>query len=81
MMMKTMASLIDIEKAECMIQADYDRELGKVREAEGGTDGLNAAAVRRMIGAGLTSCDHPEVQAAACGDHGALPLDGASRRS
>ena len=76
-MMKTMAPLIDIEKAECMIQADYDRELGKVRAAEGGTDGLNAA-VRRMIGAGQTSCDHPEVQAAACGDDGALQLDGAS---
>ena len=60
-----------------MIQADYDRELGKVRAAPGGTDGLNAA-VRRMIGAGQTSCHHPEVQAAACGDDGALVLDGAS---
>ena len=62
-----------------MIQADYDRELGKVRAAEGGTDGLNAA-VRRMIGAGQTSFDQPEVQAAACGDDGALQLDGASAK-
>ena len=77
LMMMTMVNLIDIEKAECMIQADYDRELGKVRTAPGGTDGLNAA-VRRMIGAGLVSCRQPEVQAAACGDDGALQLDGAS---
>ena len=40
---KSLEALIDIEKAECMVQADYDRDLGKVRASEGGTDGLNAA--------------------------------------
>ena len=33
-MMLTMPQLIDIEKAECMMQADYDRELGKVRSLD-----------------------------------------------
>ena len=31
-----------------------------------------------MIGASMTCADAPEVQAAACGDAGALAIDGAS---
>ena len=48
-----------------------------MRASEGGTDGLNSG-VRRMIGAATTCADAPEVQAAACGDAGALDIDGAS---
>ena len=40
--MATMVHLIDIEKAECMIQADYVASW-KVRAAPRTTDGLNAA--------------------------------------
>ena len=61
-MLKTMSILIDIEKAECMIQADYDRELGKVREEPAAA---MAAAARAEAVALRKYREQQEVEAAA----------------
>ena len=64
--------MIDVEKAECAVQADYDREIKNVREGVG-ADTVNKR-VAGVVTGGMASAglDILEVDAAVCGEPEAL---------
>ena len=71
-MLSNLAFMIDVEKAECAVQADYDREIKNVREGVG-ADTVNKRVAGVVVG-GLASAgfDILEVDAAVCGEPEAL---------
>ena len=71
-MLENLSFMIDVEKAECAVQADYDREIKNVREGVG-ADTVNKR-VAGVVTGGVASAatDILEVDAAVCGEPEAL---------
>ncbi|MEE3100067.1 MAG: ankyrin repeat domain-containing protein, partial [Pseudomonadota bacterium] len=71
-MLGNLAHMIDVEKAECAVQADYDREIKNVREGVG-ADTVNKRVAGVVLG-GMASAEQDilEVDAAVCGEPEAL---------
>ena len=71
-MLQNLSCMIDVEKAECAVQADYDREIKNVREGVG-ADTVNKR-VAGVVTGGMASANHDilEVDAAVCGEPEAL---------
>merc|ERR550514_804941 len=71
-MLQNLSFMIDVERAECAVRADYDREMAAVH------DGVGVETVnKRVAGAvsgGMASTDAQvsEVDAAVCGESEAL---------
>jgi hypothetical protein len=67
--MGNLAYMIDVESSECAVPADYDREMGIIRETEGGVENMNAI-VSGVVRGARTSIDNNvlEIDAAACGE-------------
>ena len=70
--------VVDVGQAEAAVPADRDRILADARTKPGGLEGINAR-VTSTIRASRGCMRAPEIQAAACGDVGALRMEGASR--
>ena len=66
-MLENLAFMIDVEKAECAVQADYDREIKHVREGIG-ADTVNARVAGVTGGVVSAGFDILEVDAAVCGE-------------
>merc|ERR1719424_62243 len=73
-----MRKVVDVGQAEAAVPADRERILADARTKPGGLEGINAR-VTSTIRASRTCMKAPEIQAAACGDVGALRMEGASR--
>ena len=71
-MLDNLSYMIDVEKAECAVQADYDREIMHVR-AGVGADTVNKR-VAGVVRGGMVSAGYDilEVDAAVCGEPEAL---------
>ena len=71
-MLNNLAYMIDVERAECAVRADYDREMDAVRNGEG-VETVNKRVAGAVIGGGV-SADTQDlaVDAAACGELEAL---------
>ena len=67
--MENLKHMIDTEKSECAVQADYDREMLCVRQMEGGVKNLNKL-VSGVINGACASIGYKvlEVDAAVCGE-------------
>ena len=72
-MTHALQNIVDVAQAEAAVADDRDRILTMVRDEWGGFDALNAKVVS-AINASRSCADAPEVQAAACGDEGALDV-------
>ena len=79
LMLRNLADLIDCERAECFVQADYDREMAAIRA------GVGVAAVNQMVTVAVkgamaaTAMTVLEVDAAVCGEPetlGCIPREG-----
>ncbi|KAK3245166.1 hypothetical protein CYMTET_45249 [Cymbomonas tetramitiformis] len=70
MMGAALIEMVNIEKAECAVEADRSRELALVKQ-EPGFDAVNKLA-RGAIGGAMFSMPHREVLQAACGYMGPL---------
>ena len=71
-MLENLAGMIDVERAECAVRADYDREMDAVRNGEG-VETVNKRVAGAVIG-GLSSAKRQilAVDAAVCGEPEAL---------
>ena len=79
LVLRNLADLIDCERAECFVQADYDREMAAIRA------GVGVAAVNQMVTVAVkgamaaTAMAVLEVDAAVCGEPetlGNIPREG-----
>ena len=77
-MTQAVSVVVDVGQAEAAVPADRDRILADARTKPGGLEGINAR-VTSTIRASRGCMHAPEIQAAACGDVGALRMEGASR--
>ena len=72
LMLVNLSMMIDVEKAECAVQADYDREIKNVREGVG-ADTVNKRVAGVVAGGAMSAqADILEVDAAVCGEPEAL---------
>ena len=72
-MMDNLRCMIDLASSECENQVDYDREMKKVQEMEGGVKGVNMAVVGVVVGATQSiRCQVVEIDAWMCGEPEAL---------
>ena len=71
--MANLSHMIDVVSSECAVQADYVREMGIIRETEGGVENVNTVVAGVVRGA-MTSIDNNvlEIDAAACGEFESL---------
>ena len=71
-MLNNLSFMIDVERAECAVRADYDREMDAVRNGEG-VETVNKRVAGAVIG-GVASAHYQDlaVDAAACGEREAL---------
>merc|ERR1719326_2722409 len=71
-MLQNLSNMIDVERAECAVRADYDREMDAVRNGEG-VETVNKRVAGAVIG-GVASAEGQDlaVDAAACGEPEAL---------
>ena len=71
-MLDNLRFMIDVERAECAVRADYDREMDAVRNGEG-VETVNKRVAGAVIG-GLASAEQQDlaVDAAVCGEPEAL---------
>ena len=72
MLLQNLSRMIDVERAECAVRADYDREMDAVRNGEG-VETVNKRVAGAVVGGAVSAhLQDLAVDAAVCGEPEAL---------
>ena len=78
-MLNNLSFMIDVERAECAVRADYDREMDAVRNGEG-VETVNKRVAGAVLGGAASANEQvSEVDAAVCGELEAPPATSSSK--